>query len=81
MRPVIKGETRVKAEAVKWYLSLNLNFCKPTSPGVKTDRAVTFCSEVFKSTDTHELDYQFHVGYKQIVQQTDEFQRSGTCFL
>ena len=28
--------------------------------------------------DTHKLDYQFHVGYKQIVQQIGEFQRSGS---
>ena len=95
MRPVIEGQTRVNAEAVKWYLSLNMNFCKSTSPGVKTDPAVMFCSEVFKSIDIHELDYQFHVGYNQIVLQIDGFQRSssgwvvdhfqrfdlGTCFL
>ena len=36
MRPVIEGQTRANKEAVKWYLSLNLNFCKSTSPGVKT---------------------------------------------
>ena len=55
------------AEALKWYLSLNMNFCKSTSPGAKTNPAVRFCSEVLKSIDTHELDYQFHVGYTQIV--------------
>ena len=78
MRPVIKGQTRVKAEAVKWYLSLNMNFCKSTSPAVKTVPAVMFCSEVFKSIDTCELDYQFHVGYNQIVLQIDEFQSNGS---
>ena len=78
MRPVIDEQTQVKAEAVKWYLSLNMNFCKSTSPAVKTDPAVKFHSEVFKSIDTHELDYQFHVGYNQIVLQIDEFQRSGS---
>ena len=59
MRPVIEGETRANMEAVKWYLSLNMNFCKSTSPGVKTDAAVTFRSETFKSIDTYELDYQY----------------------
>ena len=49
MRPVIEGQTRVNAEAVKWYLSLNMNFCKSTSPAFKSDLAVTFRSEVFKS--------------------------------
>ena len=78
MRPVIEGQTRANAEAVKWYLSLNMNFCKSTSPGVKTDPAVTFCSEVCTSTDTYELNYQFHVGYTQIVQQIDAFQRNGS---
>ena len=78
MRPVIEGQTRVNAEEIKWYLSLNMNFCKSTSPGVKTDPAVTFCSELFKSINTHELDYEFHVGYNQIVLQIDEFQRSGS---
>ena len=53
-------------------------FCKSRSPGIKTDVAVTFCPEVFKSINTHELDYQFHVGYNEIVQQIDEFQRNGT---
>ena len=75
MRPVIEGQTRANAEAVKWYLSLNMNFFMSTSPGVKTDLAVTFHSEEFKSIDTHELDYQIHVRYNQIVLQIDEFQR------
>ena len=78
MAPVIEGQTRVNAEAVKWNLSLNMNFCKSTRPGVKTDPAVKFRSEVFKSIDNHELDYQFHVGYDQIVLQIDEFQRNGS---
>ena len=62
--PVIKGQTRANAEDFKWYLSLNMNTAtnyKPTSLGVKTDPAVTFHSEVFKSIDTSELDHQFHV--------------------
>ena len=33
MRPVIEGQTRANAEAAKWYLSLNRNFYKSTSPG------------------------------------------------
>ena len=48
MRHVIEGQTQVNTEAVKWYLSLNMNFCKCTSPAVKTDPVVTFCSEVLK---------------------------------
>ena len=78
MRPIIDGQTRANTEAVKWYLSLNKNLCRSTSPGVKTDPAVKFLSEVFKSIDTHELDYQFHVGYNQIVLQIDEFRRNGS---
>ena len=56
-----------------------MNFCKSTSSAVKTDPTVTFRSEVFKSIDIQELDYQFHVGYNEIVLQIDEFQhnRSG----
>ena len=68
MRPVIEGQTRANTEVVKWYLSLSMNFCKSISPGVKTDPAVTFRSEMFKSIGTHELDYQFHVEYNQVVQ-------------
>ena len=71
MRPVIEGQTRANAETVKLYLSLNMNFCKSTNSGVKTDPAVKFRSEVFKSIDTH--DHQFYLGYNQIVQQIDEF--------
>ena len=78
MRIVIEGQTRVNVEAVKWQMSLNMTFCESRSPGIKTDAAVTFCSEVFKSINTHELDYQFDVGYNEIVQQIDEFQRNGT---
>ena len=81
MRTVIEGQTRADTEAVKWYLSLKMNFCKSTSPSIKTDLAVTFCSEVFKSIDTHELNYQFHVGYNQIVLQIDEFQCSGSAWV
>ena len=78
MGSVIEGQTQVNAEVVKCYLSLNMNICKSTSPGVKKDPAVTFRSEVSKSINMHKLDYQFHVGYNQIVLQIDEFQRSGT---
>ena len=74
MKPIIGGQTRPNVEAVKWYLSLNLNFCKSTRPCVKTDPAVKFHSEVFKSSDIHELDYQFHVGYNHIKLHIDEFQ-------
>ena len=69
MRPVIEARTRATAETVKWYLSLNMNFCKSTNPGVKMDPTVTFRSEVFKSIDTPRLDYQFYVWYSQTVQQ------------
>ena len=78
MRPVIEGQTRVNMEAFKWYASLNMNFCKSTGPGVEIDPAVTFSSEVFKSINTHELDYQFHVGYNQVELQINEFQHSGS---
>ena len=78
MRHVIEGQTRANAEAVKWYLSLNMNFCKSASPAVKTDPVVTFCSEVFKSINSQELNYQFHVGYNQILLQIDAFQRNGS---
>ena len=78
MRPVIEGQTQVNTEAVKWYLSLNMNFCKSMNPAVKADPAVMFLSEVFKSINTHELEYQFHVGYNQIVLQIDEFQRNSS---
>ena len=81
MRPILKGQTRVNAEAVKWYLSLNMNFSKFTSPGVKTDPAAIFHSELFKSISTHKLDYQFHVGYNQTVLQTDELQRNGSGYI
>ena len=67
MRPVTEGKTQANAEAVKWYLLRNMNFCKSTSPGMKTDLATMFHSEVLKSIDTYELDYQFHIGYNQIV--------------
>ena len=77
MRSVIEGQTRANAEAAKWYLWLNMNFCKSTRPSIKTDPAVTFRSEVFKSIDTHKLNYPFHVGYNHIVLQIDEFQRNG----
>ena len=78
MKPIVGGQTRPNVEAVKWYLSLNMNFCKSTNPCVKTDPAVTFHSEVFKSSDIHELDYQFHVGYNLIKFQIDEFQCDGS---
>ena len=69
MRPIIEGQTQINAEAVKWYLTLKMNFCESTSPGVKTDPdpAATFCSGVFNSIEIHGLDYHFHVGYNQIV--------------
>ena len=80
MRHVINGQIRVAA--VKWYLLLKINFCKSTNPGVKTDSAVMFHSEMFKFIDTQEFDYQFRLGYNEIVLQIDEFQRSdGGCIV
>ena len=67
LKEVNEGQTRANVEAFKWYVLLNMNFWKSTSPGVKTDPAVTFRSEVFKFNNNHKLDYQFHVGYNKIV--------------
>ena len=78
MTIIIKGQIQATVEAVKCYLSLNIKFCKFTSPGVKTGQAIKFQSEVFKSIDISEPGNQFHVGYKQIVQQIEEFQHSGS---
>ena len=61
MIPVIEWQTWVNAEPAKWYLSLNMNSSKSTSPSVKTDLAVTCHSKTFKSIDTAELNYQFQV--------------------
>ena len=77
MRPVTEGQTWAKVKAVKWYLSLSMNFCKSTKPGIKTN-LVTFHSEVFKSVNIHKFNYQFHVWYNQIVLQIDEFQCNGS---
>ena len=35
MRLVIEVQTRANEKAVKWYLLLNMNFCKSTSPGIR----------------------------------------------
>ena len=35
LKEVNEGQTRDNAEAFKWYLLLNMNFCKSTSPGIK----------------------------------------------
>ena len=81
MWPAIQGQIPANAEGIKLYLPLNMNFCKSISSGVKTDLAVMFCSEVFKSIDTHKLHYQFHVGYNQIVQQINEFWCNGSGWI
>ena len=81
MRIVIEGQTRANAEAAKWYLSLNMNFCKLTRPVFKTDPAVTFCSNVFKSIGIHELNYEFQAGYNKIVLQINEFHRNGIAWV
>ena len=78
MRPIIKGQIEASAEAIKWYLSKNMNFCKSTKPTVKTDLTLMFGSVVFKSIGTHGLDYQFYVVYNQMVQQNNEFQRNSS---
>ena len=44
MRPVTEGQTQANGETFKWYLSLNMNFCKSTIPSINTDLAVTFWS-------------------------------------
>ena len=59
MRSVIVGQTPSDAKAVERYLSLNMNFCKSISPGIKADPAVTLCSEVFKSINTYKLSFNF----------------------
>ena len=59
-------------------LRQGVNMNKSTSPAVKTYWAITFYSEVFKCIDTHELHYQFHGGYNEIVLQIDEFQLNGS---
>ena len=57
IRPVIGAQTQANVEAVKWYLSLNMDLCNFAGPGVKTDPAVTFCWEVVKSIDTRKHNF------------------------
>ena len=64
MRPLIEGQIRANAKTVKWYLSLNINFCKSTKPGVRTDGTVTFCSEIHWHP---RFRLPIHVGCNQIA--------------
>ena len=70
-----KGQTQANAEAAKWYLSLKMNFCKSTSPGIKTDPLLRYAQ---KCSSVQVFDYQFHVGHNQIVLQIDKFQCNGS---
>ena len=69
MRPVIEGQTRVNAEAVKWYLSLNMNLCKSTSPAVKTDPTVTFRRfEIIRCSNVPDfVKDTFHYDYNEVL--------------
>ena len=68
----------VKNGAIKWYLSLQLFFCKSADPTVKTDQRAIFESIVFYSVDNQKTNEMVTLGYNQLFQQRDEFQRNGS---
>ena len=62
-KQIIRGMVSHAKNAVKWYISLNLHFCKAADATVKTAPSVIFRSEVFRSILTQNLEDMFEAGY------------------
>ena len=69
---------KIKSKSIKWYLSLNVEFCGATNPLKRTDPPVTFRTEVFTSITEYDLEEMANLGYEQIVDDIENFQRNGS---
>ena len=56
LKDVIVNKVLVETQALKWYITLKLNFHKANDSAVITEPPVTFRTEVFISVDVDDID-------------------------
>lgn len=72
---------KTKSKAIKWYLSLGVEFCSATNPSKMTDPPVIFRSQTFASLDENDLEELLITAYDQIIDDIENFQRNGSGWI
>ena len=74
----VVNKVLVGTQALKWYITLKLNFHNENDPAVITEPPVVFRTEVFTSVNVDDLDPKFHAVYNELTQKIHGYQANGS---
>ena len=78
LKDVVVNKVLVETQALKWYVTLKLNFHKANDPAVITEPPVVFRTEVFTSVNVEDIDAMFHAVYNELTQKIHHYQANGS---
>ena len=78
LKDIIVNKVLVETQALKWYVTLKLNFQKANDPAVITEPSVVFRTEVFTSANVEDIDAISHAVYNELTQKIHDYQANGS---
>ena len=78
LKDIFVNKILVQTQALKWYVTLKLNFHKANDPAVITEPPVVFRTEVFISVNVEDIDAKFHAVYNELTQKIHTYQANGS---
>ena len=78
LKDIFVNKILVQTQALKWYVTLKLNFHKANDPAVITEPPVVFRTEVFISVNVEDIDAKFHAVYNELTQKIHAYQANGS---
>ena len=78
LKDIFVNKILVQTQALKWYVTLKLNFHKANDPAVITEPPVVFRTEVLISVNVEDIDAMFHAVYNELTQKIHDYQANGS---
>ena len=78
LKDIIVNKVLVETQALKWYVTLKLNFQKANDLAVITEPSVVFRTEVFTSANVEDIDAISHAVYNELTQKIHDYQANGS---
>ena len=78
LKDVVVSKVLVETQALKWYVTLKLNFHKANDSAVITEPPVVFRTEVFTSVNVEDIDAMLHALYNELTQKIHDYQTNGS---
>ena len=78
LKDIVVNKVLVETQALKWYVTLKLNFHKANDPAVITEPPVVFRTEVFTYVNVEDIGAMFHAVYNELTQKIHDYQANGS---